>query len=377
MKEIGLYLHIPFCIQKCKYCDFISDRQSNETIDLYVEALKKEINMHSHRLSDYRVETIFIGGGTPSILDIEKIDEIVKELFKNFNIAKNVEFTIESNPGTLTKDKLNKYNDIGINRLSMGLQSFNNDILKEIGRIHTKEDFIHNYSAARDAGFKNINIDLIYGLPSQHLREWEDTLKEVMKLNPEHISAYSLKIEEGTAFKRLLDENKLNLPDDEEDRKMYDLAIKSLEEHGIVQYEISNFSKQEYECKHNLIYWNNKEYLGLGVSAHSYMESCRYANTENINEYIRLINENNLAVINEEHKEKKDEIVETIFLGLRLNRGLDLDMFENRFNISIYDMYGEKIKRLARLGLLHEEKNRIRLTRYGMDVSNQVFIEFL
>ncbi|WP_432664577.1 radical SAM family heme chaperone HemW [Wukongibacter baidiensis] len=377
MKEIGLYLHIPFCIQKCKYCDFVSDRQNNETIDSYVEALKKEINMYSDRLSDYRVETIFIGGGTPSILETEKMDKIVKELFRNFNISKNVEFSIESNPGTLTKDKLKKYNDIGINRLSMGLQSFNNDVLKEIGRIHTKEDFIHNYDAAREAGCKNINIDLIYGLPNQDLKDWEHTLREVIKLNPEHISAYSLKIEEGTAFKRLFDENKLNLPGDEEDRKMYDLAIKLLEQHGIIQYEISNFSKKEYECKHNLIYWNNKEYLGLGVSAHSYMDSCRYANTGDINEYIRLMNEKKTAVISEEHKDEKDEIVETIFLGLRLNKGLDLEMFENRFKISIYDMYGEKIKSLVELGLLYEDKNHIRLTRYGMDVSNQVFIEFL
>lgn len=377
MKKIGLYLHIPFCIQKCKYCDFISSRQNNETIDLYIEALKKEVNMYSNRLSSYSVETIFIGGGTPSILDIKKIDGIVREIFRNFDVSKNVEFTIESNPGTLTKDKLRKYNDIGINRLSIGLQSYNNDILKEIGRMHTEEDFIHNYNAARDVGFNNINIDLIYGLPSQTLEDWENTLNEVIKINPEHVSAYSLKIEEGTAFKKLLDENKLSLPGDEEDRKMHNLAINLLGQHGIIQYEISNFSKKENKCKHNLIYWNNEEYLGLGVSAHSYMNSCRYSNTEDINEYIGFIDENKLPVVNEEHKDKRDEIVETIFLALRLNKGVDLDMFRNRFDISIYDMYGEKIKRLVNLNLLHEEKGHIRLTRYGMDVSNRVFIEFL
>jgi len=377
MKEIGLYLHIPFCIRKCKYCDFTSYKQNNMMIDSYIDALKKEINMYSDELSDYRVQTIFFGGGTPSILEIGKIDEITNELFKRFNIAENLEFTIESNPGTLTEKKLNKYNDIGINRLSIGLQSFNNHILEVIGRIHKKEDFVQNYYLARNAGFHNINIDLIYGLPQQSLKDWQHTLNEVIKLEPEHVSAYSLKIEEGTVFEKLLQKNKLHLPSEEEDRQMYHLAIEQLSKYGIYQYEISNFSKKGYECKHNLIYWHNKEYIGIGVSAHSYINSYRYGNTNDINEYIKLINQGKTAVISKEVKDKRDEIIETIFLSLRLNKGLDLKKFLDRFDISIFEIYGEEIERLVNLELLKIEENHIRLTKYGIDVSNQVFVEFL
>lgn len=377
MKEIGLYLHIPFCIKKCKYCDFVSYNQNNSMIDAYTDALIKEMNMYKNRLIDYKIKTIFIGGGTPSILDINKLDEVVKQLHKKFNISGDIEFSIESNPGTLTKEKLKFYNSIGINRLSIGLQSFNNEILKFIGRIHSKEDFIENYYSARDAGFKNINIDLIYGLPGQNLNDWERTLQQAIKIKPEHVSAYSLKIEEGTTFHKLFEERKLNLPSDEEDRDMYHLGISLLNKNGIKQYEISNFSKAGYECKHNLIYWNNQEYLGMGVSAHSYLNKNRFSNFNDINEYIHSINSETLPVSAEEIKDKQDEITETIFLGLRLNKGLNLRKFNDRFGVSIFELYGEKIDKLVSLGLLTTEENHIKLTSYGMDVSNQVFVEFI
>lgn len=377
MKRIGLYLHIPFCIKKCNYCDFVSYSQSDEMIDAYTKALIREMKMYSGDLSDYEVQTIFIGGGTPSILTPQKTHEITNEIFKCFNISDNVEFTIESNPGTLTNEKLQTYKNIGINRLSIGLQSFNNKILDFIGRIHSKEDFTQNFYLARNNGFENINIDLIYGLPNQTLSDWEETLKEIIKLNIEHVSAYSLKIEEGTVFKKLFDENRLELPDDEEDRKMYHLAIELLESYDIKQYEISNFSKPGYECKHNLIYWNNEEYVGLGVSAHSYLNKCRYSNENNINEYINCINSNHYPVKTKEIKDIEDEIAETVFLNLRLNKGLGIQYFKNRFNISIFEVYGDKIEKLVKLGLLSIDKNYIRLTSYGMDISNQVFIEFL
>lgn len=377
VKEIGLYVHIPFCIKKCKYCDFISYRQNNSMIDSYVTALTKELSMHKNTLRDYKIKTVFIGGGTPSILDINKLDIIINQIHKNFDINSRAEVTIECNPGTLTKEKLKFYKNIGINRLSIGLQSFNNEILKFIGRIHSKEDFIDNYNKARNAGFENINIDLIYGLPNQDMKDWEGTLKEVIKLKPEHVSAYSLKIEEGTVLYRLLDEKKLNLPSDEEDRDMYHFAIDLLNENRIRQYEISNFSKNGYECMHNLIYWNNEEYLGVGVSAHSYLNQKRFSNTNDINEYINFINRGELPIQMEEYKNKEDEITETIFLTLRLNKGLDLMKFHDRFQVSILDIYGDKIRKLIDLGLLTIKGNHIRLTSYGMDVSNQVFVEFL
>lgn len=377
MKEIGLYLHIPFCIKKCKYCDFVSYNKNNDMIDIYIDALIKEMDMYQNMLREYKVKSIFIGGGTPSILDIRKINEIVKHLHKNFNISRDIEFTIESNPGTLDKEKLEFYNSIGINRLSMGLQSLNNEILKFIGRIHSKEEFIENYYSSRNAGFKNINIDLIYGLPGQDLKDWESTLEGVIQLKPEHISAYSLKIEEGTAFSKLYEEGKLSLPNDEEDRDMYHLAINLLSKKGINQYEISNFSRFGYECRHNLIYWNNEEYLGMGVSSHSYRNKNRFSNSNNIKEYIDYISRDKLPIVNEELRNRKDEITETIFLGLRLNRGLDLNRFSARFGVSIFELYGEKIDKLVSLGLLTTENNHIKLTSYGMDVSNQVFVEFI
>ncbi|MCT4565784.1 MAG: radical SAM family heme chaperone HemW [Maledivibacter sp.] len=377
MKEIGLYLHIPFCIKKCRYCDFVSYNKNRVMIDAYIDALIKEMDMYGNRLEEYKVKSIFIGGGTPSILDIRKFDEIIKGLHRNFNISRDIEFTTESNPGTLTKEKLEFYNSVGINRLSMGLQSLNNDILKFIGRIHTKEEFMENYYSARNAGFKNMNIDLIYGLPGQSLKDWEATLKGVMQLKPEHISAYSLKIEEGTAFNKLYEEGKLSLPSDEEDREMYHLAINLLSKKGIEQYEISNFSRVGYECRHNLIYWNNEEYLGMGVSAHSYKNRNRCSNTNDIKEYIDYISKHKLPIVNEELKNKKDEIAETIFLGLRLNKGLDMSSFFTRFGMSIFELYGEKIDKLVSQGLLIIENNHIKLTSYGMDISNQVFVEFL
>ncbi|MCG8538607.1 MAG: radical SAM family heme chaperone HemW [Clostridia bacterium] len=377
MREIGLYVHIPFCIKKCYYCDFLSYSKDSSIIDSYIDALIREIGMYENRLSGYRVKTIFIGGGTPSILETKALDVIVNELLRRFALAKNLEFTIESNPGTLTREKLKNYNAIGINRLSIGLQSFNNNILKKIGRIHSKEDFIENYFEARNEGFENINLDLIYGLPDQDLEDWQETLGQVIKLEPNHISAYSLKIEKGTVFEKLFDENRLNLPKDEEDRQMYHLAINLLNGNNIRQYEISNFAREGYECKHNLIYWNNQEYLGFGVSAHSYLDSCRYGNTDNINDYINFINHGKFPVVNREVKSKEEEIVETIFLGLRLSKGLDVRKFKDYFNVSIYEIYGNKINSLIKLGLLTGGEDYIKLTQYGMDVSNQVFIEFL
>lgn len=377
MKKIGLYIHIPFCLKKCNYCDFISYDYDIEKVNLYFEGLNKEMMLYKDLLSQYKIKTIFIGGGTPSIIDIKTLSNLINNLHKTFSISDDIEFTIETNPGTLNEEKLLEYKKFGINRLSIGLQSYNNKILRFIGRIHSKETFLKNYSTARKIGFNNINIDLMYGLPNQSLNNWKETLKQIVILEPEHISAYSLKIEEGTKFYDLYEKGKLNLPEEEIDRNMYHYTIDLLSQYGIYQYEISNFAKKGFECKHNLIYWHNEEYLGLGISAHSYINSIRYSNSFTFNEYLKLLRNNKLPIITKEPKDRNDKIIETMFLGLRMNKGINIQRFKEKFGVTPFEIYGEKLKNLADSGLININKKSICLTKYGMDVSNQVFIEFL
>jgi len=377
LKEIGLYLHIPFCKGKCYYCDFLSIVGDIDYINMYVKSLGDEISLYKDELSDYKIVTIYFGGGTPSILSIEQIDFIMNKIYANFSIGDNIEISMEANPGTLTREKISYLKKANINRLSIGLQSSNDRLLNKIGRIHSLKDFHEQYHLCRELGFKNINIDLIYGLPDQSLTDWENTLKYVLSIEPEHISPYSLKIEEGTEFYNLYKENKLNLPDDEMDRKMYHLVAELLEGNGYKHYEISNFCKPGYECKHNLIYWHNNEYLGLGASSHSYIKKTRFSNTSDIEIYIKKISENLLPIEFKERNTPKDEMFETIILGLRLMEGINIEGFKDRFGVSIFDLYGDKISKLKELGLLDIVDGFLRLTPFGIDVSNQVFVEFM
>ncbi len=377
MKKIGLYIHIPYCIQKCYYCDFTSYVSSDESIKMYLNNLKKEMSIYSEKLRNYKVISIFIGGGTPSILSIEQVALILNSVHKEFNLDKNIEITLESNPGTLSKKKLTTIFSLGVNRLSMGLQSIHNETLKKIGRMHTWENFLIQYNYARDVGFENINLDLIYSLPGEKIEQWKQTLTKVVELNPEHISTYSLKIEEGTKFYDLQRKNQLLLPNEEEDRSMYHYAIEFLEKNGYKQYEISNLSKTNYECIHNKIYWNNYEYIGLGVSSHSYLNSRRFSNTKDLEEYSNFLKNETLPIIYEELMTKNDEIFETMFLGLRQNEGININKFKKRFDISPIDIYKEKLEKLIGLNLLEITDGSIKLTKYGIDVSNQVFLEFI
>ncbi|SHJ81413.1 oxygen-independent coproporphyrinogen-3 oxidase [Caminicella sporogenes DSM 14501] len=377
MKQIGLYIHIPFCLKKCNYCDFVSFDYKEENANLYFKALNKEINLYKDLLSKYSIKTIFFGGGTPSIINIKDLCNIIDNIYKNFSVLSDIEFTIECNPGTIDEEKLKKYKSFGINRLSIGLQSFNNEILKFIGRIHTKEIFERNYLLARNIGFDNINIDLIYGLPNQSLSDWKNTLKKVVNLKPEHISAYSLKIEEGTRFYDLYKDGNLNLPEEEIDRQMYHYAIDYLKENNIYQYEISNFAKRGYECRHNIIYWQNEEYVGLGLSAHSYINSIRYGNTSDLKSYYNFLNNSKLPIDFKELKKRDDKIVETMFLGLRMNDGVGIQKFKEKFNATPFDVYGKKLYKLQEMGLIDIDDKNIKLTKYGMDVSNRVFVELL
>lgn len=293
MKELGIYIHIPFCAKKCLYCDFVSYENKQELIEKYVGILNKEILECSLpvdvNLQEYEVSTIYIGGGTPSFIDSKYISEILKNIENKFNVLENAEITIEINPGTVTKEKLQDYKNSGINRLSIGLQSTNDDILKQIGRIHTYKQFLQNYNIARQIGFENINVDLMLALPNQTMQILKDSIDKIICLNPEHVSVYSLILEEETPLYNLVQKGKVSLINEELERDMYWNVKKELEKSGYEHYEISNFAKKRYNSKHNTNCWEQKEYIGFGAAAHSYIQNARYSNIADIQEYIKII----------------------------------------------------------------------------------------
>lgn len=333
-QEIGIYVHIPFCKQKCLYCDFISFEGIIKKEEQYTEALKSEILENVKKVENDIVTTIYVGGGTPSYIDSKYIVDVLETIKKNYNIKNNAEITIEVNPGTVTKEKLKDYKNVGINRLSIGLQSTNNKILKEIGRIHTYEDFLETYQMARSVGFKNINVDLMLALPNQDCKILIDSLQEIIKLSPEHISIYSLILEEGTRLQKLAEQGSITLPEDEIERQMYWDTKKVLEKNGYIHYEISNFAKSGYESRHNLNCWKQKPYLGFGVSAHSYYNKTRYSNVANIKQYIDVekgfVPAHNTKIIHE-IQTKQDEQKEYMMLGLRKIEGVSISDFKNKF----------------------------------------------
>ncbi|WP_294373106.1 radical SAM family heme chaperone HemW [uncultured Clostridium sp.] len=373
MKEMSLYIHIPFCKQKCLYCDFPSYSGKENLIDRYIESLNKEI---IDKCSDYKISSIFIGGGTPSYLDEKNLKSLLKTINK-LNFKDKLEFTVECNPGTLNSDKLNIMKKYNVNRISMGLQSANNNALKKIGRIHTFEQFKINYEEARKSGFDNINIDIMFGLPNQNLQEWKRTLEESVRLQPDHISTYSLIVEEGTCFYRLYEEDKLNLPSEEEERNMYVYTKEFLKKHGYHQYEISNYSKDNKECFHNKVYWKCNEYLGLGVSASSFVDEKRFKNIDDIEDYIDRI-QNNKDVVEEIHvNDLKDDMEEFMFMGLRLMEGIEISEFKRRFNKEIFEIYYEAIKNNVKKGLLINDSERLYLSERGVELSNYVMSDFI
>lgn len=354
-KELGIYVHIPFCAQKCYYCDFVSFANKQEMIKEYINALKKEIFSKSEELKveseksksvgasiecpqfNHKksiITTIYIGGGTPSFIEAEFIVDIIKTIKEDFTIKEDAEITIEVNPGTVTKEKLEKYKRSGINRISIGLQSANNKLLKEIGRIHTYEEFLNTYNCAREVGFENINVDLMLALPNQTIDDLKDSIEKVVSLEPEHISVYSLILEEGTKLFDLVTNKKIKLLDDNVERIMYWRVKEKLEQVGYIHYEISNFAKNGYESKHNLNCWSQEEYIGVGLAAHSYVDGVRYSNTENMNEYINAFsleeNGKNIVTIHEKQNiEEKQK--EYMMLGLRKLEGVKISDFKNKF----------------------------------------------
>lgn len=379
MKEIGVYIHIPFCKKKCFYCDFCSYENLSNYYEEYINSVIKEIKNFDINNEEVLVKTIYIGGGTPSIIKESLIENVFIELNNKFKIDENVEFTIEINPGTVNKEKLIKYKNIGINRLSIGLQSTNDNLLKIIGRIHNYEEFENCYTWARSVGFSNINVDLMIGLPTQTLKDVENSLKDIINKNLEHISVYSLILEDDTKLKRLVDNKTLELPDEDMERDMYWTVKNMLEKNGYEQYEISNFSKKTYESKHNTDCWKQKEYIGFGAAAHSYFNSVRYSNICDIKEFINNIKNNqfkkNIEV--QELQNDEDKMNEYMILGLRMINGVNVKRFFERFGKNPKVKYQEEIKKLEKQNLIISDNECIKLTKKGIDFANVVWSEFI
>lgn len=380
-KEAQVYIHIPFCVKKCEYCDFLSAPATGEVQAEYVRHLIHEIKTSTWATEGISVPTIFIGGGTPSILQEGLIEKILLTLRETFFIEEEAEITIEINPGTVTKEKLEEYKRAGINRLSIGLQSAQNEELKALGRIHNYDDFLESYGIAREVGFTNINVDLMSALPYQKIDTWKDTLKRVCELKPEHISAYSLIIEEGTPFeKRYREDEKLRekgeipeiLPSEEEERMMYMETQRYLEKCGYHRYEISNYARESYECRHNIGYWVRRDYLGFGLGAASLYQNVRYKNETDLVTYLR-----GEAKVEAELLTTKAQMEEFMFLGLRLDRGIYRETFIQAFGVELEEIYAETIKRLLSEELLYETEKGYALTAHGLDVSNYTLAQFL
>lgn len=391
-KPLAIYVHIPFCVKKCNYCDFLSGPADQKSKENYIKALLHEIHTYGELAKDYTVKTIFIGGGTPSSIDETHIAAIMKALEAVFGFRakgnKEMEITIEINPGTITKEKLRTYYNAGINRISFGLQSANNEELKMLGRIHTFEQFLENYELARQVGFRNINIDLMSALPGQTMQSYLNTLQKIIALQPEHISAYSLIIEEGTPFYDLYgDENNQSserkLPSEEEDRKMYEMTRQLMHEHGYERYEISNYAKAGYECKHNCTYWLRGDYLGIGNGSASLIRNQRFHNENDLQTYIELaaqkedVGYHKNLIREVETLDEKSQMEEFMFLGLRMMEGVSIEKFREVFQKDIFEVYGEVINNYVEKGLLEEKNHHIALTEHGIDISNSVMSEFL
>ena len=380
--ECGIYLHIPFCVLKCRYCDFLSAPAAEETKEDYVRVLLQEIKEKAPAFQNRTVTSVFFGGGTPSILKAGAISNLMDQIRTGFAVSDDAEITIECNPGTLTREKLAIYKGCGINRLSMGVQSADNAVLKMLGRIHTYEAFLESFELARKAGFKNINLDIISGLPLQKEGDYEKSLKKLLRLRPEHLSVYSLLIEEGTEFYRLYGEDaKIRenggkpqfLPEEEAERRMVHRTAALLAESGYQQYEISNFARKGRESRHNLGYWRRSDYLGLGLGAASLVDNHRFHNTRALDDYLKY----EFYPQEEEVIDKKGQLEETMFLGLREIRGVEKAEFYRRFGVSMRNVYGKVIDEMSADGLLMETEQNVCLSTRGLDVANYVMAAFL
>lgn len=377
MKDLSLYIHIPFCMSKCYYCDFTSFPNNKEKIQGYIDSLIKELELYKERIKDYNINTIFIGGGTPSCIDANYIYKILEYINCNFNVSKTCEISIETNPGTLNKEKVKIYKESGINRVSMGVQSLKEDLLKVIGRIHNADDFYKSLELLRKVDLHNVNVDLMFGLPGQTLDMVLDSLKKVVELNIEHISYYGLILEENTKLYNMYNQGKINLPNEDVERDMYHKTREYLINRGYEHYEISNYALSNYECKHNLTYWNVMPYLGVGLGSHSNIEGKRFWNTIHIDKYIEKLKENIIPIEDEEIIDINTEIEEFCILGLRKIQGIDKKQFKLRFNNEIETIYKDIINKHVNNGLVINSEDFISLTNRGLDLANLVEMDFL
>lgn len=392
-EELSLYIHIPFCVRKCGYCDFLSAPADEKARDRYVQALLMEIERYQGtETADRKIKTLYIGGGTPSILSVDQLDCIMQKIKYTFNFCDDIEASMEMNPGTASKEKCRALYQMGINRLSIGLQSTNDMELKTLGRIHSYEDFINTYTWCREAGFQNINVDLMAALPYQTVENYTTGLRKIIRLAPEHISAYSLILEEGTPFYQKYNSGCYPLPDEEQERLMYRETEQILAQAGYERYEISNYAKKGYACRHNLVYWQGGDYLGLGLGSSSYMDGVRFHNTTDFNTYVNQ----GAYVEDREELSVQAKMEEFMFLGLRVMAGVSGTEFEKRFGKTMEDVYGDVLRKHEEEGLLQIERKedrkeaaaaepakgktnieKVMLTTNGVDVSNYVFADFL
>lgn len=392
-KPLSLYIHIPFCVRKCLYCDFVSFRKCDEEKEQYLLALFQEMERWKAWIADYyTIQTVFIGGGTPTCLLPEQLCRLGEAIKNYFCLTEQAEYTIEANPGTVTKEHITALKHMGVNRISLGLQSAQNEELKELGRIHSYEDFLQTYELLRQEEFSNINVDLMADIPGQTLQSYRDTLEKVLKLEAEHISSYSLIIEPGTPFYERKEKGLLLIPDEETDREMYRLTQELLLQKGYQRYEISNYAKEGKACRHNLAYWSGTDYLGIGMAASSYLQGMRFTQTAVWDEYLasaedfekdKVTEDSFLSVVSSytdfTHLTKEEKMEEFMFLGLRKMQGISRKEFTKCFGITIESVYGEVLERFFSQNLLAEDKNsdRIYLTNRGIDVSNYVLSEFI
>ncbi len=374
-RELGIYIHIPFCKSKCYYCDFASYTNKDDNIEQYIQKVIQEIAQYNFR--DYYVTTIYIGGGTPSYIDEKYIKQLLEtlqvKLMENEMKWEEIEITIEINPGTITQKKLEQYKNLGINRISLGLQSIKDDLLKKIGRIHTYQEFLEAYQLVKKTGFKNINIDLMIGLPTQNIQDIKETLEEIQRLAPNHVSIYSLIVEEKTKLQQLLDIEELKLPEEELERNMYWYVKNTLEKNGYQHYEISNFAKEGYESKHNKNCWEQKEYIGLGATSHSYLNGVRFSNQD-------FTKEGNWDFTNKKIEERQtieDQKKEYMLLGLRKIKGVSIQEFKQKYVDNPLFLFRKEIEMLVEENLLEVDGDFIRLTKKGIDFANLVWEEFI
>ena len=392
-EELSLYIHIPFCVRKCGYCDFLSAPADEKARDRYVQALLMEIERYrGTETADRKIKTLYIGGGTPSILSVNQLDCIIQKIKCTFNFCDDIEASMEMNPGTASKEKCRALYQMGINRLSIGLQSTNDMELNTLGRIHSYEDFLNTYTWCREAGFQNINVDLMAALPYQTVESYTTGLRKIIRLAPEHISAYSLILEEGTPFYQKYNSGCYPLPDEEQERLMYRETEQILAQAGYERYEISNYAKKGYACRHNLVYWQGGDYLGLGLGSSSYMDDVRFHNTTDLDTYVNQ----GAYVEDREELSVQAKMEEFMFLGLRVIAGVSGTEFEKRFGKTMEDVYGDVLRKHEEEGLLQIERKedrkeaaaaepakgktnieKVMLTTKGVDVSNYVFADFL